>query len=277
VAPIDINGDFIVDIIYAGDLEGNMWKFDLTSSIVGDWGVAFSGAPLFVARDSSNNRQPITVAPDVGRGPNGLDVMLYFGSGRYLGDADITDTSDQTFYGIIDNGTTVADRTVLDAQTVIFQNSSARVTSSNTPGTGTRGWYLDLPEDGERVSAPAILRAGRIIFVTITPEADICLSGGSSWLMELDAVTGTLLGIPPFDNTADGLFNLEDYIDTDSDGTVDSVQAGKRFDELIPVPGILADKDKEYKFTPGSGGSLDVTVENPGVGNIGRQSWGQLR
>jgi type IV pilus assembly protein PilY1 len=281
VAPVDINGDFMVDYIYAGDLEGNMWKFNVTSSVATDWDVAFKAGgtnlPLFLARDANNNRQPITVQPEVGRGPNGLDIMLYFGTGRYLGNADITDTSDQTFYGIIDNGTVVPDRNSLDEQTVTFQDNEARVTSKNTLSANSRGWYLDLPEDGERVATRAILRAGRIIFVTITPEADVCKSGGSSWLMELNALNGALLDAPPFDNTSDGLFNLEDYIDTDGDGEGDEVQAGKRFDEIIPTPGILPDETKEYKFTPDSGGNLEVTVENPGAGNVGRQSWGQLR
>jgi len=281
VAPIDINGDFIVDYLYAGDLEGNLWKFDVTSSVANDWDVAFKAGstnlPLYVAKDASNNRQPITVQPDAGRGPNGLDIMLYFGTGRYLGNADITDTSDQTFYGIIDNGTVVTGRDVLDEQTVIFQNNAARVTSDTTLSTGSRGWYLDLPEDGERATSRPILRAGRIIFVTITPESDVCKSGGSSWLMELNALNGARLGSPPFDNTSDGVFNIDDYIDTDGDNVGDLVQSGKRFDEIIPTPGILPDETVEYKFTPDSGGNLEVTVENPGSGNVGRQSWGQLR
>jgi len=281
VAPIDINGDFIVDFLYAGDLEGNLWKFDVTSSAANDWDVAFKAGgislPLFVAKDANNNRQPITVQPEAGRGPNGLDIMLYFGTGKYLGNADITDTGDQTFYGIIDNSTIVAGRNMLDEQTVTFQNNAARVTSSNTLGTGSRGWYMDLPEVGERVASRSILRAGRIIFVTITPESDVCKSGGTSWLMEINALNGALLSVPPFDNDSNGIFTLDDYIDTDNDSAGDSVQAGKRFDAIIPIPGILPDEVKEYKFTPDSGGNLEVTVENPGTGNVGRQSWGQLR
>jgi len=281
VAPIDINGDFIVDFLYAGDLDGNLWKFDVTSGTVSDWDVAFKAGgtnlPLFVAKDKNNVRQPITVQPDAGRGPNGLDIMLYFGTGRYLGNADVSDTSDQTFYGIIDNGTVVAGRSVLDAQTVVFQDNTARVTSKNTLSANSRGWFLDLPETGERAISRPILRAGRIIFVTITPESDICKSGGTSFLMELNALNGALLDAPPFDNTSDGLFTVDDYIDTDADGKGDSVQAGKRFEGILPTPGILPDKTREYKFTPNAAGDLDSTVENPGIGNVGRQSWGQLR
>jgi type IV pilus assembly protein PilY1 len=281
VAPVDINGDFMPEYIYGGDLEGNMWKFNVSSNVAADWDVAFKAGgtnlPLFVAKDASNNRQPITVQPDAGRGPNGLDVMLYFGTGKYLGNADITDTSDQTFYGIIDNGTVVPDRNSLDAQTVTFQNNTARITSKNTLSANSRGWYLDLPETGERVASQAILRSGRIIFVTITPGTDVCEAGGSSWLMELNALNGALLDSPPFDNTDDGLFTIDDYIDTDGDGDGDEVQAGIRFEAIIPAPGILPDETTEYKFTPDSGGDLDITVENPGAGNVGRQSWGQLR
>jgi hypothetical protein len=95
--------------------------------------------------------------------------------------------------------------------------------------------------------------------------------------MELNALNGALLDSPPFDNTDDGLFTIDDYIDTDGDGDGDEVQAGIRFEAIIPAPGILPDETTEYKFTPDSGGDLNITVENPGAGNVGRQSWGQLR
>ncbi|MBX9831799.1 MAG: pilus assembly protein PilC, partial [Burkholderiaceae bacterium] len=47
---VDVNGDGRIDIAYAGDNRGNLWKFDLTSATPGDWKVAFGGSPLFTAR-----------------------------------------------------------------------------------------------------------------------------------------------------------------------------------------------------------------------------------
>lgn len=287
-AVVDTNGDFIADAIYAGDLRGNLWKFDVSSTDPTLWDVAFNNGatppvaqPLYVARDSSGTRQPIMVRPDVGRGPYGLNIMVYFGTGIYLGKPDLADTSAQTFYGILDKGSIFTGRATLGSelieQTVTFQDGNYRVTSENTRTTTSRGWFIDLPDSGERTVANPVLRAGRIIFVTTIPDANICSSGGDSWLMELDALTGSKLNVTPFDLNNDGIFNLQDYIDTDGDGIKDTPVAGIKFDELIPTPGILPDEETEYKYTSDSSGNLDVTVENPGPRNIGRQSWGQLR
>ena len=291
-AVIDFDGDFVADYVYAGDLEGNMWKFDITDTNSANWDVAFRDAsnvpePLYVAQDASSNRQPITVRPDIGRGQYGLDIMVYFGTGRYLQTSDLSDTSTQSFYGILDTGSNFTGRGSLGAQTVDFQGAvngtPVRVTSDNV--TGTRGWYMDLPDSGERSVANPILRAGRIIFVTTVPSSDPCLSGGNSWLMELNALNGQRLDIPPFDLNGDGLFTLLDYVpvnfDVNGDGIVDSSDvlppSGKGFSTLLPTPGILTSVDTEYKYTPTSSGSLEMTTENPGQFALGRQSWGQLR
>ncbi len=79
---IDIDGNRTADSVYAGDLEGNLWKFDLSSAVATHWAVANGGAPLFVACappfssptascDPVANpayRQPITAKPNVGPG-----------------------------------------------------------------------------------------------------------------------------------------------------------------------------------------------------------------
>lgn len=183
-APVDINGDFIVDYIYAGDLLGNLWKFDVTSSSTASWGVAYSGTPLFQARTGGGAVQPITVRPQVGLHPTGLPkkkgVMLYFGTGKYIESTDNTPTGQntQTFYGVWDKQTpTIPDertapevvagtfspfirshlleQKITDEETV--NGFKVRVTSANpitwhtTSGTPTGsppsshlGWYLDL-------------------------------------------------------------------------------------------------------------------------------------
>jgi len=291
-AVVDTNGDFIADYIYAGDLGGNLWKFDVTDASASNWDVAYRDAsnvpePLYVALDSVGTRQPITVRPDVGRGPYGLNTMLFFGTGMYLQTSDLSNTSSQTFYAFIDTGTQSSGRTNMGAQTVEYQGTvnsyPVRVTSDNAPGS--LGWYMDLPTSGERSVSNPILRAGRIIFVTVVPDANICNSGGQSWLMELNAIDGSRLPIPPFDLNGDGLFTLLDYVqvdfDVNGDGNIDSADvlppSGKGYTTLIPTPGILTGVDTEYKYTPTSTGSLEVTTENPGANAIGRQSWGQLR
>ncbi len=125
---VDVNMDHKVDYAYAGDLKGNLWKFDLTDEDPDKWGVAYGvdantngvidyadtgdvPAPLF-----STNGQPITARPDVLKMAKPLNdeftrfdesypgYMVIFGTGRFLGDSDRLDMSMQTIYGIWDYG-----------------------------------------------------------------------------------------------------------------------------------------------------------------------------
>jgi len=119
-AMIDVNGDRCVDYAYAGDLKGNLWKFDLTDENPARWGVAYGDdqnadgvidaaqgdfpAPVFHAPD-----QPITSRPDVMAMANACAPQLHgnmvvFGTGRYLGEGDRYDLSQQSLYGIWDFG-----------------------------------------------------------------------------------------------------------------------------------------------------------------------------
>ena len=113
VTPVDINGDFITDYVYAGDLFGNVWKFDLTDGASSNWGVAYQDAssnplPLFTARSDqtdSTTAQPITSRIAVARHPSDYGgFMVYFGTGKYLeaGDNERSGQENQTLYGIWD-------------------------------------------------------------------------------------------------------------------------------------------------------------------------------
>ena len=113
-ALIDSNFDNIVDFVYAGDLLGNLWKFDLRDADPADWHVAFNNAgtpkPLFQAVSVSDGagsigyRQPITSRPTVSShclyGVKGN--LVVFGTGRLIGDRDYSDQSVQGVYGIWD-------------------------------------------------------------------------------------------------------------------------------------------------------------------------------
>jgi len=183
-APIDTNGDSIVDYIYAGDLFGNLWKFDVSSADKNLWQVLGpSGGPLFVAcagtstqcttAGASNLRQPITTRPQVGRHPTKAEgFMVYFGTGKYFesGDNDpVNQTTNQTFYGVWDenqsNPSTTLGRTNLLQQKIVkeirqgFDTSTPpdgfeddffelRVTTDDPINWDTpafhKGWYMDL-------------------------------------------------------------------------------------------------------------------------------------
>lgn len=109
---IDANNDFRVDYAYAGDLKGNIWKFDLSSADPADWDVAYKNGtvpePLF---RTPSPGQPITSKPAVMFAPKNEitgetnpGYMVIFGTGKYLGLSDISSTSQQTVYGLWDYG-----------------------------------------------------------------------------------------------------------------------------------------------------------------------------
>lgn len=119
-ALIDINMDRTVDYAYAGDLKGNLWKFDLTSSNPERWGVAYGqdrdrngimntdqgDEPLPLMRTAG---QAITARPDVMRmrsicAAQASGFMVVFGTGQYLTPEDRSDLSQQSIYGIWDYG-----------------------------------------------------------------------------------------------------------------------------------------------------------------------------
>lgn len=291
--PVDIDGDRVSDAVYAGDLHGNLWKFDLSNSDVTKWNIAYkSGStpiPLFTAKDSADAVQPITVRPTVGRHPSG-GVMVYFGTGKYfeVGDGVVPASPQvQTFYGIRDNGSDVAGRSSLQAQTILWQGSQTfdsntaevRAVSNNTVDYASEdGWYLDLvygSADSERVVSSALLRHGRVIFTTLIPSGNACDAGGSSWLMELDAVSGKRLDYTVLDLNDDGSFDEKEYV-TLSDGTKVPVSGNKSKEGIIRTPGVISAGDVEYKYASGSSGGLERTVEK-GDPDAGRQSWRQLR
>lgn len=299
VVPVDSNGDRVTDHVYAGDLAGNVWKFDLTESSAADWAVAFSDggdpAPLFIARDAQGVVQPITGRMAVGPGSDD-SVMVYFGTGKYFesSDSDVGEAPQvHTFYGVQDKGERVGGRDMLIAQTISAQGVTALAGSDNNANAEMRavsanpvdysskqGWYIDLKlssathGNGERVVEEPLLRHGRVIFVTLQPSADPCDFGGSSYLMELDAKTGGRLDYAAFDANGDGLINSADRITV---GGTTFAPSGKRFGEIISRPGVIEDGAKEYKYSSGSRGTLGVTAEK-GRGYVkGRQAWWQLR
>jgi type IV pilus assembly protein PilY1 len=213
--PYDMNGDGVVDVVYAGDLNGNLWKFLVGDATPSNWQVDFSTAtcgtsppacvPLFVAQDAAGtpNRQPILWPPEVATHPSGTGAMVLFGTGKYLESGDIGTTSVQTYYGVRDNndalistvGTTAGTRASglsqlsvsTGSQTV---NSVIYNTRTVTGTVGTSGWYLDLPTSGERATGIPKLINGILFFNSFIPSSSPCDAGGTGWLMALDYYTG---------------------------------------------------------------------------------------
>ena len=108
---IDVNFDQKADFVYAGDLYGNLWKFDLSFTNPVNWSVAFGSVsdpkPLFQARGPNGEVQPITTKPDVMYHPKEHGLMVCFGTGKFLGLSDFSNTDVQTIYGVWDYGDTI--------------------------------------------------------------------------------------------------------------------------------------------------------------------------
>lgn len=302
VAPADIDGDSIADVIYAGDLFGNLWKFDVSNNNSANWDVfRVSGTPtpLFTACAAdpctATNHQPITTRPSVGRHPTGQGVVVYFGTGKFLETTEGYGSAGgkQTFYAIWDNNAVVSGRSVLQQQSITTEGiytftdpnggsvtQQLRVTSDNTINWGTqKGWYLDLVPpsgtlQGERQVTNSILRSGRIIFTTLIPtNTDPCNPGGQSWLMELNAENGSRLGYSPLDLNKDKQFSSGDYV------TVNSVQVPVSGQKLTggaaTTPSPMAAEETEMKYISTAEG-LETVMENPGPMDTGRQTWQQI-
>ncbi|MET0984067.1 MAG: PilC/PilY family type IV pilus protein [Steroidobacteraceae bacterium] len=296
-ALVDVNGDRKVDLAYAGDLFGNMWKFDLS----GTPSIAFSGAPLFSARDSSGNAQPITVRPEVGRGPQGNGTIVLFGTGKYLelADKNATPVAPQSFYGIVDRNSAVASRSNLQSQQISNEFSvdpdgagpltsiNVRITTQNGLGANS-GWYLDLVSpsgyQAEKQVTNPIIRDGKIVFTTLIPNTDPCGAGGRSWLMELDMLSGAALSEAPFDINNDGQFTAADMVLIPSSGGISRHTSGIQWGTagILQSPGVIEGETGggvcvQYKYMPDSAGNIQRVNENCGPGGLGRQSWRQLR
>lgn len=103
VSAVDVNQDGMIDHVYGGDRNGNMWKVDLTSSSPAAWTAAFSGQPLFTAKDDAGHLQQITTPPTVSVHPNG-GYIVTFGTGSWIDKTDTTIVSGHpdSLYGIWD-------------------------------------------------------------------------------------------------------------------------------------------------------------------------------
>ncbi|MCP9759137.1 hypothetical protein EGI20_07400 [Aquitalea sp. S1-19] len=213
----DQDKDGVTDAAYAGDLAGQLWKFDLSASTPAAWKTANQGKPLFITPPG----QAITTAPLIGPHPQGNGNMVYFGSGRYLGPSDINDQAVQAFYAVQDKGSDngiILGAAQLQTQTLeeeITQGGAVlRKTSSHSVDWSRQyGWLLSLSRNsGERVITTPLLNHGRILFTTMLPSTDPCVPGGDGWLMALRADSGGRTLDSTFDLNGDGVIDSKDKI-----------------------------------------------------------------
>ena len=192
---------------YAGDMLGNVWKFDLTSTTASAW----SATRLFTARDSSGNAQPISAGLTVAVDPRTRKRWVFFGTGRFLTveDADPNNATTQSMYGFIEDETAL-DRSALTARTLTVTSGSSdgyavRAFQEKAPlPDDSMGWYIDLPAEGERIVQDAQRVSNVLVTASMMPTGDACEAAGSGYINALDAFTGTSTGSSFFDLNNDG-------------------------------------------------------------------------
>lgn len=187
--------------VYAGDMQGNVWKFDLTSTASAGWSVT----KVFEAGLTRPISGGIAVAID----PKTNKRWLFFGTGRYLTAGDVASTATQGIYGVMD-GTTTLTASDLTQRTISVTSSNGNLrgfqAKTALPAT-SKGWYINLPEAGERVVQDAQVVSTFMITASMIPEGDACESSGKGYVNALDAFTGTSAGASYFDLNGGGTSN----------------------------------------------------------------------
>lgn len=267
LAVYDLDGDRIVDRIYAGDLEGRMWVAESTNKgFVSVFSTTNGPEPLFIA-EKDTVRQPITasplIIPNVNQQPQGSapDLYVLFGTGQFLNETDLGNTSPQSFYAVRDQSVSLLGRGDLAQRNlrevkdfnatgndVLFSEESENLNDAN-------GWYVDLFEAGERITLPAQVRGNFIFANSAIPSENPCVAGGASRAMAfgLDGLTPT-----------SPVFTAMD----------DPVVAYKLNDGIPSQSAFLGD----FRFTPTSVGNVVVEGINTGrsASAIGRQGWQEM-
>jgi type IV pilus assembly protein PilY1 len=232
----DVDGNLTTDYVYAGDQLGQLWKFDLTSTSPGSWTVAFGGTPLFTASTNGNNCaatpttcQAITAAPALGPALQGMTgTMVYFGTGRLFAIGDASNTATQSFYGVLDQGAAISGgQGALVAQTTADVGNTRSV-SANVVAPPKLGWYLNLPDSGERVTIAPLLVDGFVLFGTVVPNANSCSGGGVGWLMAVSATSKSVGGVNFFTVGTSGVDGVKSTFGVPEGFTVVQDPANKR-------------------------------------------------
>ncbi len=215
---VDVDVDGKADYAYAGDIDGNLWKFDLSTNAV-------------TKLHTTDPAQAITMAPGVKSHPHG-GFMVTFATGRMFtsgSNSDETDTAIHYAYGIWDRpgayaaNDTLLEQTLTEAEyTGVTPSIRARTASNNPPvwtaGAGNhKGWKTALPIGGERVVGDGAYVTGSVfLFMSTNPTVDpTATPPGENWWMQLNALTGGDNGSIRFDLDGDNAFTQADRVDGD--------------------------------------------------------------
>ncbi|HFA2591814.1 TPA: pilus assembly/adherence protein PilC, partial [Neisseria gonorrhoeae] len=182
---VDKDLDGIVDIAYAGDRGGNMYRFDLSNSDSSKWSVStiFEGD------------KPITSAPAVSRLADKRVVI--FGTGSDLSEEDVVDTKEQYIYGIFDDDKPTVNVKVTNGtgggllEQVLSEENKTLFLNKGSDGSGSKGWVVKLKE-GQRVTVkPTVVL--RTAFVTIRSYTGTDKCGAETAILGINTADGGAL------------------------------------------------------------------------------------
>lgn len=268
---VDINADGLTDWVYGGDMQGYVWKFDLSDANPSLWKVANNNYPLFQARDASNVPQMISggilsaIEPKTGK------VWLFFGTGRYINQDDPGRDTVQSWYGIQD-GNPISARSELEQRYISNVNNLRTISASTqTIASNKRGWYMDLPGARERIVDTPMIVGTELMINTLMPDSNACNPGGTGYLMAVSPFTGGRLKQPFFDIDKDSLFDDADLITT-SEGPIPP--SGVKI-ETPGAPRLTKINNKIVTITNCVGPCVEVRAINPSL-NSGMQSWREI-
>lgn len=281
----DEEGDGDIDVIYAGDLKGNAWNFNVSHSNKHQWDVAFkSGStpqPLFTATNASGQAQPITAQITVAlnsvtNDPNYGKRYIFFGTGGYFRAIDPSDSQVQSWYGLIDKETRITSRSELVQRTIqqkgTFDGKTVRTffAAGANDLADMKGWFLGLTtQTGERIvtdsNLVSLIRSTPVAS-SIIPVNDLCVPGGNSFINAIDPLTGGGIDMGILDVNDNGGF---------SDDKLNGVFIGG----FGHTTGILSDPilvGGRLVTIDTSGKSLDVRVNRGTLANKARISWREI-
>ncbi|HGJ8845117.1 TPA: PilC family type IV pilus tip adhesin, partial [Neisseria gonorrhoeae] len=182
---VDKDLDGIVDIAYAGDRGGNMYRFDLSDNDPNKWSV----------RTIFEGGKPITSAPAVSRLADKRVVI--FGTGSDLSEEDVVDTKEQYIYGIFDDDKSTVNVKVTNGtgggllEQVLKEENKTLFLNKGSDGSGSKGWVVKLKE-GQRVTVkPTVVL--RTAFVTIRSYTGNDKCGAQTAILGINTADGGAL------------------------------------------------------------------------------------
>ncbi|WP_080747427.1 pilus assembly protein [Comamonas thiooxydans] len=189
--------DNTTQLLYGGDLEGNIWRFEFKKD-----GSAMSAKKVVQLVDERSNPQPITTRIELVPTSAATErPRILVGTGRLYGSSDLADKGTQSVYGFDDNMDSTSGESLRSRLKQMLLEPSAGVGGQRTRtirclGSSTdckddaKGWYVDLPDSGERVNIDMRLANTTLVIASNVPSPDVCLAGGYGWINYLNFNTG---------------------------------------------------------------------------------------